>query len=108
MPGMSVKIKVLTVSMDNVLVIPISSVIRDADKKKDYVLVPSSKAEGKYEKFYITTGGWDMNSIEIKSGLKLGDKIIKKPFEVQESQIITPDDAGTNKTKGKGGSGGIH
>jgi len=92
--------------LDNVPIIPISSVIRDADKKKDYVLVPSSKVEGKYEKFYITTGGWDLNSIEIKSGLKLGDKVIKKPFEIKENQIISSDDKSTNKTKGKGGPGG--
>ncbi|NPV01386.1 MAG: efflux RND transporter periplasmic adaptor subunit [Brevinematales bacterium] len=105
-PGMSVKIKVLTVAKDNVPIIPISSVIRDADKKKDYVLVPSSKVEGKYEISYVTTGAWDLNFIEIKSGLKLGDKIIKKPFEVQESQIITADENSTNKTKGKGGPGG--
>ncbi len=97
--GMSVRIKVLLARKDNVLSIPLGAVIRDADQKKDYVLVAESK--DMYKKQMVETGISDFDNIEILSGLQEGQKVVNSPYQVKEDQIIQDKPKAEEDKKGK-------
>lgn len=45
------------------------------------------QADGKVKKVVVTTGIQDINNIEIKSGLKVGDEVITGPYDVVSKQL---------------------
>lgn len=107
-PGMSVRIKILTVQRNDVLSVAIGSVVRDPDKKMDYVLVQQGNM---FKKLYIKTGVRDYDNIEILDGLKKGDKVVKRPYKIDLEQIIEDEEiegkekAEKPKSKTKNGDG---
>jgi HlyD family secretion protein len=76
--GYSATASITIKKIDNILILPMR-VIHFKDTKP-YVLLPSSlKKEEKPKEQSIETGISDGINIEIKSGLKLGDKVIDEP-----------------------------
>ena len=70
-PGMSATIRMHLRARENVLAVPVTAVF--VDKNKDYVIAP--KKEGGIKRIPVERGINDENNVEIKSGLKIGDKI---------------------------------
>lgn len=70
-PGMSANCVITLSERDNLLSVPVAAIFYDK-KNNTYVRL----ADGKdYKKKYVTIGEADANNVEIKSGLKLGDKV---------------------------------
>ena len=70
-PGMSAVIRMHLRARENVLAVPVTAVF--VDKDKDYVIAPEK--EGGIKRISVERGINDENNVEIKSGLKKGDKI---------------------------------
>lgn len=102
-PGMSATVDIKTESRDNVLTVPIQSVTTREDEKlneKDKDLKESVKGQqlgngkkqlkeivfvvvnDKVEQREVKTGIQDANYMEITSGLKEGEKVVKAPFKL--------------------------
>jgi HlyD family secretion protein len=103
-PGMSTTVDIKTESRDNVLTVPIQSVTTRAEKdlkEKDEDFAKTTKANtattdkkelkeivfvataaGKAEAREVKTGIQDANYIEIVSGLKEGEQVVKAPFKL--------------------------
>lgn len=100
-PGMSCRIRVLTVEKKGVPVLPVSAVMRDERRQKDYCLIKATNATDtkKYQTAAVKTGARDENNVEILSGLNDGDKVIRNPYSVPESEVI-PAAGDTNAGSG--------
>lgn len=103
-PGMSAKVEILVKELTNVVYVPIQAV---------------SSVKGKQVCFVTRTGGVDQRDvevgdfndefIEIKSGLKEGDKVLLRPPEGVETDVIAggvagPSEAGPDTKAGNNGS----
>jgi len=75
--GLSASLDITTSSMENVLYVPIQSVFEEDGKS--YVNVPGE--DGEVEKVEVTTGVFNYDFIEIKSGLSEGDIILISPIQ---------------------------
>lgn len=75
--GLSVSLDIVTSGAEDVLYVPIQSVFEEDGKS--YVNVPG--ADGKVEKVEVTTGIYNFDFIEIRSGLDEGDIILISPVE---------------------------
>ncbi|MFN8287055.1 MAG: efflux RND transporter periplasmic adaptor subunit [Chitinophagales bacterium] len=112
-PGMSTTVDIKTESRDNVLTVPIQSVTTREEKKiteKDEDLAKSSKAtkmeegkkelkeivfvvqNGKVKMQEVKTGIQDANYIEITSGLKGDEQVVKAPFKLISKTLKDGDD----------------
>jgi HlyD family secretion protein len=91
-PGMSATVDIHTKSKDNILTVPIQSVttrenkdssttVADKDKKAVKEIV-FTVVNGKVKSIPVTTGIQDASFIEILTGVKAGDEIIKSPFKL--------------------------
>lgn len=134
-PGMSASVEIRTKEVDNVLAVPIQSVTtRDTSKKASSKIIKVNDGtgsannknddktvtkddevnikecvfiikDGKAQRLVVTTGIQDNNYIEIKTGLKGGEKIITGPYltisklleegdkvkEVSKEELFEPD-----------------
>ncbi|MGQ2982813.1 efflux RND transporter periplasmic adaptor subunit [Flavobacterium sp.] len=121
-PGMTATVDIITESKENILSVPISSVVVKADTtstKKDVVKELEQKekeqktgvVEKKYECVFvkvgdkavlrpITTGIQDDTNIEIIKGLKKGDEVITGPYALV-TKDLNPDDKVKTKPKDK-------
>ncbi|MCG2788506.1 MAG: efflux RND transporter periplasmic adaptor subunit [Actinomycetia bacterium] len=79
--GLSANITIIISKVENVLYAPIQSVYEESGKK--YVDVLTENNESK--KVEITTGNYNYDYIEIKSGLAEGDQIITSKIEAAAS-----------------------
>lgn len=75
--GLSASLDIVTSSAEDVLYIPIQSVFEEDGKS--YVNVPGEN--GEVEKVEVTTGIYNFDFIEIKSGLNEGDTILISPIQ---------------------------
>lgn len=75
--GLSASLDITTSSVENVLYVPIQSVYEE--NGKSYVSVPSE--DGIINKIEVTTGIFNYDFIEIKSGLNEGDIILISPIQ---------------------------
>jgi HlyD family secretion protein len=71
--GMTGKVKIIIDELDDVLYVPIQSVVTIEDKKYCYL------AGGDDEKKEVETGLFNDNFVEIKSGLAEGEKVLLNP-----------------------------
>lgn len=78
-PGMSAQVKIIIDELKNVLNVPVQAVRAVGDEKVCYVL-NSSSAEMKK----VKTGSYNDKFIEIKEGLKEGEKVILNASELYE------------------------
>ena len=85
--GLSASLDITTSSSENVLFVPIQSVYEEDGKS--YVDLVAE--DGSTEKTEVTTGIFNYDFIEIKSGLNKGDTILISP-----AQYNTPDSLGIN------------
>ncbi|AWH83958.1 efflux RND transporter periplasmic adaptor subunit [Flavobacterium album] len=121
-PGMTATVDIITERKENILAVPISSVVVKSDTtavKKDVVKELEEKekeqktgvVEKKYECVYvkvgdkavlrpITTGIQDDTNIEILSGLKKGDEVITGPYATV-TKDLNPNDKVKTKPKEK-------
>ncbi|MEL1245716.1 efflux RND transporter periplasmic adaptor subunit [Flavobacterium sp. DGU11] len=121
-PGMTATVDIITERKENILSVPISSVVVKSDTtsvKKDVVKELEEKekeqktgvVEKKYECVYIkvgdkavlrpiTTGIQDDTNIEILSGLKKGDEVITGPYATV-TKDLSPNDKVKTKPKDK-------
>ncbi len=67
------------------------SATKEKDEKEDLVEVVFVLSEGKAKMVPVETGISDFENIEIKSGIALGDKIIKGPFIVVSKKLKDGD-----------------
>ncbi|MBM7585308.1 HlyD family secretion protein [Bacillus pakistanensis] len=90
MNGYHVSVSIITEEVKDVLALPIEYISKSGDKP--YVWVINSS--GEIEKRELSLGIKANGQHEIKKGLKLGDTIIEKPYQVSESgsRFITPLD----------------
>lgn len=89
LPDMSAKISVETVHKENAASIPISCILRDSDKRQDYVYVCVDEREHIFEKRVVKTGVRDYDRVEILSGLKTDEKVALNPYLLPDSSITT-------------------
>ena len=70
-PGMSANCVITISERNNLLSVPVAAIFYDK-KNNTYVRLANGKD---YKKMHVTIGEADANNVEIKSGLKLGDKV---------------------------------
>jgi HlyD family secretion protein len=121
-PGMTATVDIITERKENIVAVPISAVVVKADTtavQKDIVKELEQKekeektgvAEKKHECVFIiengkallrpvVTGIQDDTYIEIKSGIKKGDKVIIGPYTIVSKELNAND-----KVKEKGAAG---
>jgi HlyD family secretion protein len=119
-PGMTATVDIITTRKENVIGIPISSVVVKSDttatKKfempednKDQV---KSKSDKKYECVFVKVGGkakirivktgiQDDTNIEILSGLKKGDEVITGPYVTVSKELNSGDKVKVSAAKDK-------
>ncbi len=94
-PGMSADVEIVLSEMKQVLSVPTAAIHSDGEKK--YVLVldaskrqdGSSLSEDMFRKVFVTTGGSDDVSTEIKSGLSEGDIVMTTKSSSSSSSTTT-------------------
>ncbi|MCP4610174.1 MAG: HlyD family efflux transporter periplasmic adaptor subunit [Planctomycetes bacterium] len=98
--GMSGKVEILIDELDDVLYVPIQSVITVDEKELCYV-----KAGGREEKREVKTGLFNDDFVEIKSGLTQGEKVLLNPprWTASETKEETKEETkGETKEETKG------
>jgi HlyD family secretion protein len=90
MNGYHVTVSIITEEVNDVLALPIEYVSNNGDKPHVWVI----NSSGEIEKRELSLGIKANGQHEITKGLKLGDTIIEKPYQVRESgaRFITPLD----------------
>jgi HlyD family secretion protein len=92
-PGMTAQVSIVTSRAQNVVTVPIQSVVervpgqkasagsQDDDKpKKKYVFLVAGDKDSKARQVEVTTGISDSTHVAILSGVKVGDDVITGPF----------------------------
>jgi len=79
--GMTAKVEVIIDQLKNVIIVPIQTVINKEGKKVCYV--PTNKGPKPCE---VETGAFNDNFVEIKSGLREGEKVLLNPPRLVESE----------------------
>jgi HlyD family secretion protein len=89
--GMSAKVEIIIEQLRNVLSVPIQAVITQEEKKLCYVMTNNGP-----QKREVETGLFNADFVEIKSGLKEGEKVLLKPPRPGQTQ-----EAGKKRMKSK-------
>jgi hypothetical protein len=74
-PGLSAEVDILVLELDNVLTVPVSSVVHYGGKDRVAVRLP----EGAIDWREVTAGETNSEVIEIRSGLKAGEAVVIDP-----------------------------
>jgi hypothetical protein len=74
--GLSTNVAVIVGVSENVLVVPSWAIRTDRNTGKTYAYV---KRGGQAEQTEIVTGLYDLNQVEVKSGLAEGDVVVAPP-----------------------------
>lgn len=116
-PGMTATVDIITKKSADVIAVPISAVVIKTDTaavKKDYKVVDKSKKADKSEKKFecvfveekgvaklrvVTTGIQDDSNIEIKTGLKEGEKVITGPYTTVSKELNPGDKVVNSKAE---------
>jgi hypothetical protein len=75
--GLSASLDITTSGVEDVLYVPIQSVFEEDGKS--YVSIPGE--DGEVDKKEVTTGVFNYDFIEIKSGLNEGDTVLISPIQ---------------------------
>jgi HlyD family secretion protein len=119
-PGMTASVEIITDRKDNILVAPLSAVTtrsakdktEDGDSEKEGDVETTNLAddikevvfvyeEGKAKKVEVKTGISDFENIEILSGLKAGQEVVKGPFIVVSKRLKDGDPITIQEKKNK-------
>ena len=97
-PGMTAEVTILVTQLDNVLSVPVQSVIQA--QGKDYVFVKT--ADG-FERREITLGITNQKVIEVKEGLKAGDDVAMNwntlMTEEEKNKLFAPSSKSSTSEK---------
>lgn len=89
-PGYEVRVAIQTRHLTDVLTLPIESVRQTAEGKKQVMIIEDNRIKIKE----VKTGLSDGNQVEIESGLKEGDRVVKDASqEIKENLKVSPGDA---------------
>ncbi len=105
LPGMTASVEIITDVKDDILTVPLNAVTTRLPKgtvkngknpeqettKPDEVVFVHDKNSGQVRMVKIKTGISDFNNIEILSGLKAGESIVKGPYNVV-SKLLKDED----------------
>ncbi len=87
-PGYEVRVAIETTHLEDVITLPIESV-RKTDNGKEVILIQNNRI--KYQE--VETGLSDSNNIEIKSGIKEGDLLVRDAsLELKENMKVDPSE----------------
>ncbi len=86
-PGMSAKCEIIVNRLQNVLSVPIQAVTTYKDQRVCYVL-----ASTRPEMHVVETGEYNDKFIEIRSGLKEGERVLLRPPRVTALRTEQPDE----------------
>ena len=88
-PSQSAVVKILDYQAANAIVIPVNVVQSDETGKYVYVLVKSTNGKSTAHRIVVTIGEVYGESVEIKAGLKAGDRLVTEGFQnLYEGQSI--------------------
>jgi RND family efflux transporter MFP subunit len=82
-PGMSAKVKILVDHLDDVVYVPMQAVVPEGGKEFCYI-----KHGSKPERREVTIGQFNDDFIEIKNGLKEGERVLLNPPQNTETEGI--------------------
>jgi len=98
-PGMSAEVEILIAKLDDVMSVPVQAVLEFGGKQWVWVVKP----DGSSEKRPITVGLSNNEYVEVKDGLKEGDKVALDPKSLMtESEKEEAFGGGGAATKGAG------
>ena len=80
--GMTAKVEIMIEELEEVIIVPVQTVVSREGKKFCYVL-----ASQESEPREVETGGFNDNFVEIKSGLLEGEKVLLNPPRLTESEL---------------------
>jgi HlyD family secretion protein len=100
-PGMSISANIISESVSDVLTIPSSAIKTIGGKSTVQVM----NSDGKIERKTVEVGITDDASIEIKSGLALGDKVVTSTSATKSTTKTTTTKTTTTNQGGPGGAG---
>ena len=80
--GMTAGVEILVLELDNVLAVPVASVVRYGDK--DHVAV--KLAEGAIDWREVTLGETNSEVVEVKGGLKAGEAVVLNPVALMTEE----------------------
>ncbi|MHB1560728.1 MAG: efflux RND transporter periplasmic adaptor subunit [Isosphaeraceae bacterium] len=85
-PGMTARVQIDAVDLENVLSVPRGAIVRY--QKRDHLAIKG--ADGKVAWRDVVLGGTDGSNVEVKEGLKSGEKVIvdPRPFLTGEQKAI--------------------
>ncbi|HEV3168265.1 MAG TPA: efflux RND transporter periplasmic adaptor subunit, partial [Isosphaeraceae bacterium] len=112
-PGMTAQVEILVTELEDVLSVPVQAVLEFKNKQQVYVKTPNG-----YERRQVTVGISNDQLIEVKTGIKEGDRVVLNPTglmtedEKREAFGTTGQGDGKSKDWGKavakeGGAPGI-
>lgn len=87
-PGMTADLRVHLDKKPNVMSLPIEAVVKEKDSGKSFVtrVISAEKGPPKTEKVEVKTGAKNDRELEIRDGIKEGDRILIKPGSADENE----------------------
>lgn len=86
-PGMSAKVEILVDHLDNIIYVPVQSI--EAANGRQYCFVAGSF--NKPEQREVQTGEFNDEFIEVKNGLKEGERVLLNPPDIPDNQEAPSD-----------------
>ncbi|HEX6835044.1 MAG TPA: efflux RND transporter periplasmic adaptor subunit [Polyangia bacterium] len=85
-PGMTADVRIHIEKKSNVISLPIEAVVKENGKQFVSKVIPLDKGKQKTDKIEVAVGARNDREIEIKSGIKEGDKVLIKPASSAENE----------------------
>jgi multidrug efflux pump subunit AcrA (membrane-fusion protein) len=79
---MTAEVEIIATDLDNVLTVPHESVVRSDGKDRVALL----KSEGGFEWREVTLGATNETSVEVKQGIRSGDRLAVDPRDLMTEQ----------------------
>jgi HlyD family secretion protein len=102
-PGMNTEVEIISDEREDVLQIPIQALVKVGDEYVSYVLTST----GPEIRQNIERGAYNNNTVEIISGLKVGEAVVMNPrslFDDEITELQSKYEAAKQKERGKSGS----
>ncbi|MCK4914493.1 MAG: HlyD family efflux transporter periplasmic adaptor subunit, partial [Planctomycetes bacterium] len=81
--GMTAKVEIVIEQLEDVIVVPVQAIVNRDGKKVCYVNDGGSREEREVE-----TGSFNDDSVEIKSGLAVGEKVLLSPPRIRRVESV--------------------
>jgi len=94
-PGMTAKVEILVTNLTDVVFVPIQAVSPWEERQVCYVANGSSKPERRF----VSIGENNDEFVEIRSGLKDGERVLLRPLTKADQPTVEDEDTGKAKPK---------